>query len=40
MSIFMTGGGTGGHLAIIKAVKESLRDQELIYIGSTKWQDK
>jgi len=36
----MTGGGTGGHLAIIKAVKEQLRDQELIYIGSTKGQDK
>jgi UDP-N-acetylglucosamine--N-acetylmuramyl-(pentapeptide) pyrophosphoryl-undecaprenol N-acetylglucosamine transferase len=36
----MTGGGTGGHLAIIKAVKEQLRDEELIYIGSTKGQDK
>ena len=36
----MTGGGTGGHLAIIKAVKEHLDDQELIYIGSTKGQDK
>ena len=35
----MTGGGTGGHLAIIKAVKEELLDQELIYIGSTKGQD-
>ncbi len=40
MSIAMTGGGTGGHLAIIKAVKEELRDSELIYIGSTKGQDK
>ena len=40
MSIVMTGGGTGGHLAIIKAVKEQLTDQELIYIGSTKGQDK
>lgn len=40
MSIVMTGGGTGGHLAIIKAVKEQLKDQELIYIGSTKGQDK
>jgi len=40
MSIVMTGGGTGGHLAIIKAVKEQLDDQELIYIGSTKGQDK
>ena len=40
MSIIMTGGGTGGHLAIIKAVKEQLKDEELIYIGSTKGQDK
>ena len=40
MSIIMTGGGTGGHLAIIKAVKEQLKGEELIYIGSTKGQDK
>jgi len=40
MSILMTGGGTGGHLAIIKAVKEHLKEEELIYIGSTKGQDK
>ena len=40
MSIVMTGGGTGGHLAIIKAVKEHLKGEELIYIGSTKGQDK
>ena len=40
MSIVMTGGGTGGHLAIIKAVKEYLKDEELIYIGSTKGQDR
>ena len=40
MSIVMTGGGTGGHLTIIKAVKEELLDEELIYIGSTKGQDK
>lgn len=39
MSIVMTGGGTGGHLTIIKAVKEELLNQELIYIGSTKGQD-
>jgi UDP-N-acetylglucosamine--N-acetylmuramyl-(pentapeptide) pyrophosphoryl-undecaprenol N-acetylglucosamine transferase len=46
----MTGGGTGGHLAIIRAVKEQLVLQqaqetvaeavEIIYIGSTKGQDK
>ncbi len=40
MSIVMTGGGTGGHLAIIKAVKEHLNDEELVYIGSTKGQDR
>ncbi len=40
MSIVMTGGGTGGHLTIIKAVKEELLDEELIYIGSTKGQDR
>ena len=40
MSIVMTGGGTGGHLTIIKAVKEHLKEEELIYIGSTKGQDK
>ena len=35
----MTGGGTGGHLTIIKAVKEHLTAENLIYIGSTKGQD-
>ncbi len=40
MSIVMTGGGTGGHLTIIKAVKEHLGDNELVYVGSTKGQDK
>ncbi|BAF71281.1 undecaprenyldiphospho-muramoylpentapeptide beta-N-acetylglucosaminyltransferase [Sulfurovum sp. NBC37-1] len=40
MSIIMTGGGTGGHLAIIKAVKEQLKGEELIYIGSTTGQDR
>ena len=39
MSIVMTGGGTGGHLAIIKAVKEHLKGEELVYIGSTQGQD-
>ena len=36
----MTGGGTGGHLAIIKAVKEELIGSNLIYIGSQKGQDR
>jgi len=40
MSIVMTGGGTGGHLVIIKAVKEHLKEEELVYIGSTKGQDR
>jgi len=40
MSIVMTGGGTGGHLTIIKAVKEELINEKLIYIGSTKGQDR
>ena len=40
MSIVMTGGGTGGHLAIIKAVKEELLKENLIYIGSEKGQDR
>jgi len=50
MSIIMTGGGTGGHLAIIRAVKEAIvtgsREQgagsreELVYVGSTKGQDR
>ncbi len=35
----MTGGGTGGHLAIIKAVKEQIKNENLIYIGSQKGQD-
>jgi len=40
MSIAMSGGGTGGHLTIIKAVKEHLKSEELIYIGSTSGQDR
>ena len=39
MSIVMTGGGTGGHLAIIDAVKEHI-DSDLVYIGSVKGQDR
>lgn len=40
MSIVMTGGGTGGHLAIIRAVKEELKGKKIIYIGSISGQDK
>ena len=40
MSIIMTGGGTGGHLAVIASVKEYLKDEDLIYIGSINGQDK
>ncbi len=36
--IAMCGGGTGGHLVIIKAVKEEI-NSPIIYIGSTKGQD-
>jgi UDP-N-acetylglucosamine--N-acetylmuramyl-(pentapeptide) pyrophosphoryl-undecaprenol N-acetylglucosamine transferase len=38
--IVMTGGGTGGHLAIISALKEELKEHKLIYIGSTNGQDR
>ncbi len=50
MSIVMTGGGTGGHLAIVRAVKEALvkmhpskseeQDVPIIYVGSTRGQDR
>ena len=40
MAIVMTGGGTGGHLVIIKALKEHLKDETLIYIGSNIGQDR
>ena len=48
MSIVMTGGATGGHLTIIKAVKEAILSSkeevgsrnDLIYVGSTKGQDR
>jgi len=38
----MSGGGTGGHLAIVRAVKEELisSDIKLVYIGSNRGQDK
>ena len=40
MAVVMTGGGTGGHLAVIASVKEHLKDKELIYIGSINGQDR
>jgi UDP-N-acetylglucosamine--N-acetylmuramyl-(pentapeptide) pyrophosphoryl-undecaprenol N-acetylglucosamine transferase len=42
LSIVITGGGTGGHLVIAKAIKEELnqRDIEPIFIGSTYGQDR
>ena len=40
--IAITGGGTGGHLVIAKAIKEELNRRGIkpIYIGSTGGQDK
>lgn len=42
MNIAITGGGTGGHLTIAKAIKEELNQRGLkpIFIGSTHGQDK
>ncbi len=42
MSIVITGGGTGGHLAIAKAIKEELNQRGIkpIFIGSTRGQDR
>ena len=42
MNIAITGGGTGGHLAIAKALGEAFQSLgvKTIYIGSTKGQDK
>ncbi|GHV59711.1 UDP-N-acetylglucosamine--N-acetylmuramyl-(pentapeptide) pyrophosphoryl-undecaprenol N-acetylglucosamine transferase [Campylobacterota bacterium] len=39
--IALTGGGTGGHLAVVAAVKEALNDMGIkpLYIGSTAGQD-
>ena len=39
MSIVLTGGGTGGHLTIVDAVKEYLSG-DIIYVGSTKGLDR
>jgi len=39
-SIVMTGGGTGGHLAIISAVGGELTGEKLVYIGSKSGQDR
>ncbi len=39
-SIVMTGGGTGGHLAIVRAVKRELEGRRLVYVGSTSGQDR
>jgi UDP-N-acetylglucosamine--N-acetylmuramyl-(pentapeptide) pyrophosphoryl-undecaprenol N-acetylglucosamine transferase len=40
--IAITGGGTGGHLAIVRALKESLleHDEGVIFIGSEQGQDR
>ncbi|OQX73721.1 MAG: undecaprenyldiphospho-muramoylpentapeptide beta-N-acetylglucosaminyltransferase [Campylobacteraceae bacterium 4484_4] len=42
MNIVITGGGTGGHLAIARAVKEALTEAgiEPVFIGSTYGQDR
>ncbi len=42
MSIVITGGGTGGHLAIAKAIKEELNRRGIkpIFIGSSRGQDR
>ncbi|BBG66630.1 UDP-N-acetylglucosamine--N-acetylmuramyl-(pentapeptide) pyrophosphoryl-undecaprenol N-acetylglucosamine transferase [Hydrogenimonas sp.] len=41
MRVLLTGGGTGGHLSIVRAVKEELvkRGAEVYYIGSVSGQD-
>ena len=42
MKIVITGGGTGGHLSIAKAIKEELNQRgiEPIFVGSSNGQDK
>ena len=41
-AILLTGGGTGGHLAIVRALKEALLDEGIrpFYIGSESGQDR
>ncbi len=33
--IAMCGGGTGGHLAVVRAVSSKVKSTPMIYIGST-----
>jgi len=40
MNLCITGGGTGGHLMIAEALLEASKDENVIFIGSTKGQDK
>jgi UDP-N-acetylglucosamine--N-acetylmuramyl-(pentapeptide) pyrophosphoryl-undecaprenol N-acetylglucosamine transferase len=42
VNIILTGGGTGGHLSIVKSLKEEIikTGDNIIYIGSTRGQDK
>lgn len=42
MTIALTGGGTGGHLAIVRCLLESAikKNIECVYIGSQNGQDK
>ena len=40
--IVLTGGGTGGHLSIVRSLKEELNKRGIkpVFIGSTNGQDK